>query len=74
MTAMSIQRLLSSYCLQKMNAYWGVANYLSASPIYLYDTPLLKTPLTLQAQSECPHGLSDKPASGPSPMSTVHVE
>jgi len=66
MTAMSTQRLLSSDFLQKMNAYWRAANYLSAGQIYLYDTPLLKTPLTLQAQSEHPHGLSDKAASGSS--------
>ncbi len=74
MTAMFTQRLLSSDFLQKMNAYWRAANYLSASQIYLHDTPLLRTHLTLQAQSEYPHGLSNKAASGSSPMSTVHVE
>ncbi len=47
MTAMSTQRLLSSDFLQKMNAYWRAANYLSVGQIYLYDNPLLKTPLTL---------------------------
>lgn len=34
--------------LQKMNAYWRAANYLSVGQIYLYDNPLLKKPLTLQ--------------------------
>jgi xylulose-5-phosphate/fructose-6-phosphate phosphoketolase len=29
-----------------MDAYWRAANYLSVGQIYLYDNPLLKTPLT----------------------------
>lgn len=33
--------------LQKMDAYWRAANYLSAAQIYLCDNPLLKRPLTL---------------------------
>src|ERR1700691_1404112 len=33
--------------LQKINAYWRAANYLSAGQIYLYDNPLLKQPLKL---------------------------
>jgi xylulose-5-phosphate/fructose-6-phosphate phosphoketolase len=33
--------------LQKINAYWRAANYLSVGQIYLYDNPLLKGPLTL---------------------------
>ena len=33
--------------LQKMNAYWRAANYLSVGQIYLYDNPLLKRPLKL---------------------------
>jgi phosphoketolase len=33
--------------LQKMNAYWRAANYLSVGQIYLYDNPLLKQPLKL---------------------------
>ena len=32
--------------LQKMNAYWRAANYLSVGQIYLMDNPLLKQPLT----------------------------
>jgi xylulose-5-phosphate/fructose-6-phosphate phosphoketolase len=38
---------LSPELLQKMNAYWRAANYLSVAQIYLYDNPLLKRPLKL---------------------------
>ncbi|MBC7942530.1 MAG: phosphoketolase family protein [Chitinophagaceae bacterium] len=37
----------SSDLLQKMDAYWRAANYLSVGQIYLYDNPLLRRPLTL---------------------------
>ena len=40
-------KTLSPDVLQKMNAYWRAANYLSVGQIYLYDNPLLKKPLTL---------------------------
>ncbi len=33
--------------LQKIDAYWRAANYLSVGQIYLYDNPLLHEPLTL---------------------------
>ena len=33
--------------LRKLDAYWRAANYLSVGQIYLYDNPLLKTPLQL---------------------------
>ncbi|MDT3706235.1 MAG: phosphoketolase family protein [Thiobacillus sp.] len=33
--------------LQKMDAWWRAANYLSVGQIYLLDNPLLKEPLTL---------------------------
>src|ERR1700721_1030266 len=33
--------------LQKIDAYWRAANYLSVGQIYLCDNPLLKEPLTL---------------------------
>ena len=33
--------------LQKMNAYWRAANYLSVGQIYLFDNPLLREPLKL---------------------------
>jgi xylulose-5-phosphate/fructose-6-phosphate phosphoketolase len=37
---------LSPEMLQRMDAYWRAANYLSVGQIYLYDNPLLKEPLT----------------------------
>ncbi len=39
---------LSRELLEKMDAYWRAANYLSVGQIYLYDNPLLKQPLTLE--------------------------
>jgi xylulose-5-phosphate/fructose-6-phosphate phosphoketolase len=36
---------LSPEELQRMNAYWRAANYLSVGQIYLFDNPLLKVPL-----------------------------
>jgi xylulose-5-phosphate/fructose-6-phosphate phosphoketolase len=47
---MSIQtasKTLSADLLRKLDAYWRAANYLSVGQIYLYDNPLLKTPLAL---------------------------
>src|SRR5499427_4060467 len=37
---------LSREELNKINAYWRAANYLSVGQIYLYDNPLLKKPLS----------------------------
>ncbi|MDL1865176.1 phosphoketolase family protein [Betaproteobacteria bacterium PRO5] len=34
--------------LQKIDAYWRAANYLSVGQIYLLDNPLLQAPLTLE--------------------------
>jgi xylulose-5-phosphate/fructose-6-phosphate phosphoketolase len=34
--------------VQRMNAYWQAANYLSVGQIYLYDNPLLREPLKLE--------------------------
>lgn len=34
--------------LQKMDAYWRAANYLSVGQIYLLDNPLLKDPLKIE--------------------------
>jgi len=34
--------------LQRMNAYWRAANYLSVGQIYLLDNPLLKRPLSIE--------------------------
>jgi xylulose-5-phosphate/fructose-6-phosphate phosphoketolase len=39
---------LTPELLQKMDAYWRAANYLSVGQIYLYDNPLLKRPLALE--------------------------
>ena len=36
---------LSPQQLQKMDAYWRAANYLSVGQIYLRDNPLLEEPL-----------------------------
>ena len=36
---------LSPELLQKMNAYWLAANYLSVGQIYLHENPLLREPL-----------------------------
>jgi xylulose-5-phosphate/fructose-6-phosphate phosphoketolase len=42
---LSSAEALSPDELQKMNAYWRAANYLSVGQIYLYDNPLLREPL-----------------------------
>jgi xylulose-5-phosphate/fructose-6-phosphate phosphoketolase len=39
---------LSPDLLQKMDAYWRAANYLSVGQIYLQDNPLLDSPLKLE--------------------------
>ena len=38
---------LSPELLNKMDAFWRAANYLSVGQIYLYDNPLLREPLQL---------------------------
>jgi len=43
-----VDKPLSKTLLNKMNAYWRAANYLSVGQIYLYANPLLKKPLTLE--------------------------
>ena len=40
-------KTLSPDLLNRMDAYWRAANYLSVGQIYLYDNPLLKRPLEL---------------------------
>ncbi len=42
------KQVLSDLELQRMNAYWRAANYLSVGQIYLMDNPLLQRPLTLK--------------------------
>jgi xylulose-5-phosphate/fructose-6-phosphate phosphoketolase len=39
---------LSADLLNRMDAYWRAANYLSVGQIYLYENPLLKQPLKLE--------------------------
>ena len=39
---------LSPDLLEKMDAYWRAANYLSVGQIYLKDNPLLEVPLKLE--------------------------
>ena len=39
---------LSAEELDKIDAYWRAANYLSVGQIYLYDNPLLKEALKLE--------------------------
>jgi len=34
--------------VQRMDAYWRAANYLSVGQIYLRDNPLIERPLTLE--------------------------
>ena len=41
-------KTLSPELLEKMNAYWHAANYLSVGQIYLYGNPLLRETLTLE--------------------------
>ena len=48
MTSVATPHLLPNDLLQKMNAYWRAANYLSVGQIYLFDNPLLQLPLTLK--------------------------
>ncbi len=38
---------LTPEALQRIDAYWRAANYLSVGQIYLYDNPLLRRPLAL---------------------------
>ena len=41
----STEAVLAADELQRMDAYWRAANYLSVGQIYLLDNPLLKQPL-----------------------------
>ena len=41
------RKSLTPEVLDRMDAYWRAANYLSVGQIYLYDNPLLKKPLEL---------------------------
>ena len=37
--------MVSDAMLQKLDAWWRAANFLSAGQLYLLDNPLLKEPL-----------------------------
>ena len=39
---------LAADLLEKMDAYWRAANYLTVGQIYLQDNPLLETPLKIE--------------------------
>lgn len=39
---------MATKLLEKINAYWRAANYLSVGQIYLLDNPLLREPLELK--------------------------
>ena len=45
--------VLTPELLDKMDAYWRAANYLSVGQIYLRDNPLLKRALTLADVKPC---------------------
>jgi xylulose-5-phosphate/fructose-6-phosphate phosphoketolase len=47
-TTTQTDKPLSSDQLNKINAYWRAANYLSVGQIYLLDNPLLKVPLAAE--------------------------
>ncbi|NDJ18968.1 phosphoketolase [Myxacorys almedinensis] len=46
--SVQIKSPLAAEELQKLDAYWRAANYLSVGQIYLRDNPLLKQPLTIE--------------------------
>ncbi len=46
--AETARTLLSADLLQRMDAWWRAANYLSVGQIYLLDNPLLREPLRLE--------------------------
>jgi xylulose-5-phosphate/fructose-6-phosphate phosphoketolase len=48
MAELKEQNPLSQEELQKIDAYWRAANYLSVGQIYLFDNPLLREPLKLE--------------------------
>ncbi|WP_036483738.1 phosphoketolase [Myxosarcina sp. GI1] len=48
LTANKSRSYLSDERVEKINAYWRAANYLSVGQIYLYDNPLLKEPLKIE--------------------------
>ena len=47
-TSPSSPNLLSAELLERMNAWWRAANYLSVCQVYLLDNPLLRTALKIE--------------------------
>jgi len=47
-TGRAAAKPLSRVALERMDAYWRAANYLSVGQIYLYDNPLLRKPLAIE--------------------------
>ncbi len=47
---------VSAERLNRLDAYWRAANYLSVGQIYLYDNPLLKVPLQIEHVKPRPLG------------------
>jgi xylulose-5-phosphate/fructose-6-phosphate phosphoketolase len=47
MSTQTLPEQITNDLLQKMNAYWRAANYLSVGQLYLYNNPLLKQPLQI---------------------------
>ena len=45
MTLEAAERPADTELLERMDAYWRAANYLSVGQIYLCDNPLLREPL-----------------------------
>jgi len=53
----TIAKTLATDLLQKMDAYWRAANYLSVGQMYLRDNPLLREPLKLEHVNACCSGI-----------------
>ena len=51
-TCVEKQPLTDAY-LEKMNAYWRAANYLSAAQLYLLDNPLLRVKAGAYQEKDC---------------------
>ena len=61
------QEQVSPELLNKMNAYWRAANYLSVGQMYLHQNPLLREPLKPGLSKAAPKAwLSEYPSSPPS--------
>ena len=52
--ATQLDRPLSPEELERLDAYWRAANYLSVGQIYLLENPLLREPLKPSADQAAP--------------------